>query len=383
MTLGGHEALGKDSKDRHTHPKLFTFPISTQIGPALADPLQPPPSRSRFAAPVLTKTEPDSQTSGSMAPVSTPFAVGGYMLCSATLLISNKYAVHKLPAPSFVLFSQLAGTALVVKAAEAMGYIKCDRLERDKAIRFFPVALIFVSTIFLNMKALQHTNVETFMVFRFSTPMCISVADYLFLGRQLPSRRSWACLAAILLGSFGYASTDSAFEVRGYTFCALWYCMFCLDQVYLKHVTNTVKMDSTWGRVYYSNLLAAVPLVFTFAGDRTELEAVRDMSPSGLAALLLSVVLGASMSYFAWSARSLLSATSFTVVGNVCKLLTIMINISIWDKHASLPGIVCLLFCLGAAYFYKQAPMKKEIKAAEEDDDAGGEGSPKKSLLPR
>ena len=88
-----------------------------------------------------------------MAPVSTPFAVGGYMLCSATLLISNKYAVHKLPAPSFVLFSQLAGTALVVKAAEAMGYIKCDRLERDKAIRFFPVALIFVSTIFLNMKA--------------------------------------------------------------------------------------------------------------------------------------------------------------------------------------------------------------------------------------
>ena len=86
------------------------------------------------------------------------------------------------------------------------------------------------------------------------------------------------------------------------------------------------------------------------------------MDMSAAIAVGVSVVLGAAMSYFAWSARSLLSATSFTVVGNVCKLLTIAINVVIWDKHASPVGIVCLLFCLSAAYFYKQAPLRAEAK---------------------
>lgn len=292
----------------------------------------------------------------------TAFAVGGYMLCSATLLISNKYAVHVFPAPSFVLFSQLAGTAILVQLAKALGYIQCDRLETSKVTKFFPVALIFLSTIFLNMKSLQYANVETFMVFRFSTPLCISFADYLFLGRQLPSTRSWICLLALLLGAVGYAQTDAHFEIKGYVFCMAWYAVFCLDQIYLKHVINTVKMDSTWGRVYYSNLLASVPLFIPFFSDPNEMETLQSMNSHAAFAVGLSVFLGAAMSYFAWAARSALSATSFTIVGNVCKLLTITINVLIWDKHASSFGIMCLLFCLGAAFFYEQAPLRAEVK---------------------
>lgn len=297
------------------------------------------------------------------------FAVGGYMLCSATLLISNKYAVHVFPAPSFVLFSQLAGTAILVQIAKALGYIQCDSLEQTKVTKFFPVALIFLSTIFLNMKSLQYANVETFMVFRFSTPLCISVADYLFLGRQFPSKRSWICLFALLLGAFGYSQTDAHFEVKGYMFCMLWYGVFCLDQIYLKHVVNTVKMDSNWGRVYYSNLLASIPLIIPFLTDPNEIETLRNMDSRAAFAVGLSVFLGAAMSYFAWAARSLLSATSFTIVGNVCKLLTIVINVMIWDKHASSFGILCLLFCLGAAFFYKQAPMRADAKTDEGKQD--------------
>mmetsp|Transcript_33316 Transcript_33316/g.80571 ORF Transcript_33316/g.80571 Transcript_33316/m.80571 type:complete len:319 (+) Transcript_33316:46-1002(+) len=309
---------------------------------------------------------------------STPFAVGGYMLCSATLLISNKYAVHAVAAPSFILFSQLMGTAIVVKAFAALGKIECDVLEKEKAKTFAPVALIFLATIFANMKSLQYANVETFMVFRFSTPIVVSVADYLFLGRQLPGSRSWACLLALVVGAFGYATTDSAFEVKGYSFCALWYLIFCVDQIYLKHITNTVKMQSNWGRVFYSNFLASIPLILTFVNDSDEIEALKNISTSAFIAVFVSVALGVGMSYFAWMARSLLSAASFTVVGNTCKVLTIAINVSLWDKHASAVGIGCLLFCLGAAFFYKQAPMRAQGK----DDDDMSEGGDKKPLLP-
>ena len=116
------------------------------------------------------------------------------MLCSATLLISNKYAVYKVAAPSFILVSQLMGTALVVKAFAAMGKIECDALEKQKVMKFMPVALIFLARIFSNMKSLQYANVETFMVFQLSTPLVVSIADYLLLGRKLPSPRSWGCL---------------------------------------------------------------------------------------------------------------------------------------------------------------------------------------------
>jgi len=289
---------------------------------------------------------------------STPFAVGGYMLCSACLLISNKLAVHLLPAPSFIIFAQLIGTVMVVQVANTLGYIKCDKLEKKKLKAFLPVSMIFLSTIFLNMKSLQYANVETFMIFRFSTPLCIAVADYNFLGRQLPSSRSWMSLFVLLLGGVGYGLTDSFYKVEGYAFCAVWYVVFCTDQIYLKHITNTVKMDSNWGRVYYSNLLAAIPLFIPFFLNSSEIEAVQHMTFDGFLAVAISVMLGAAMSYFAWMARSLLAATSFTIVGNVCKILTIAINVMIWDKHASLIGVSFLFSCLGAAYFYKQAPMR-------------------------
>mmetsp|Transcript_18543 Transcript_18543/g.41277 ORF Transcript_18543/g.41277 Transcript_18543/m.41277 type:complete len:319 (-) Transcript_18543:50-1006(-) len=308
----------------------------------------------------------------------TPFAVGGYMLCSATLLISNKYAVYQVAAPSFILFSQLMGTAVVVKAFASMGNIECDALEKEKVMKFLPVALIFLATIFTNIKSLQYANVETFMVFRFSTPIVVSIADYLFLGRKLPSPRSWMCLLALLVGAFGYATTDSSFHVKGYTFCAIWYVIFCMDQIYLKHVINTVKMDSNWGRVFYSNLLAALPLVFTFIYDPHEIEAVKNISSAASFAVFVSVALGVGMSYFAWMARSLLSAASFTVVGNVCKVLTIAINVSMWDKHASTFGVICLMSCLVAAFFYKQAPMRSDAKDTDDDGIAST-----KPILPK
>ena len=63
-------------------------------------------------------------------------------------------------------------------------------------------------------------------------------------------------------------------------------------------------------------------------------------------------------------ARSLVSATLFTILGNVCKVITIGINVAIWDKHATPFGIACLMFCLVAAYFYEQAPLRADAAIA-------------------
>jgi hypothetical protein len=56
---------------------------------------------------------------------------------------------------------------------------------------------------------------------------------------------------------------------------------------------------------------------------------------AGVAALVLSCFGGLGMSYFSFALRAVISATSFSVIGNICKVLTILVNIVMWDQHAS------------------------------------------------
>jgi len=291
--------------------------------------------------------------------LATAWAVGGYMACSALMLLVNKMAVHYLPAPGFVVFCQLLASAAGVWAVGKMGYIEVEPLQWNLVKKFWIVPAAFLATLFANIKILQHSNVETFIVFRASTPLILSVFDSVFLGRQLPSALSWVCLLGLLLGALNYLyfekgsmSADSIFWV------AAWYCAFCFDQLYIKHITNTVKM-TTWGRVFYTNLLPTIPLCL-FMATNGEFESLKTFhfTPMSHFFLGLSCLCGVAISYFAFLARASISATYFTVVGNTCKVITVILNVIVWDKHATHEGIMSLGVCLVCAYFYEQAPMK-------------------------
>ena len=314
------------------------------------------------------------------------FAVCGYAVCSSLMLIINKVTVRLLPIPSTVLLLQLLTSAVATRALGFFDVIKVDALEWKKVKPFVPVAAAFVSGIYCNIKTLQYANVETFIVFRASTPLLLSVCDWLFLGRELPSRRSWAALVAIVLGACGYVRNDSWFDPNGYFWVAAWYANFCFDQIYIKHVCDNVKMDSNWGRVYYTNLLSSCPLLLhavaaeyrfylpqAFGPAPAPVDGRADHGPpatdaialtrGAAAALSVSCAMGVAMSYFAFKTRNLVSATAFAVIGNVCKILSVAINVAIWDQHANALGVAWLLICLAAAYFYEPAPLREERAA--------------------
>jgi len=280
------------------------------------------------------------------------------MICSSFMLIINKLAVHNLPAPQFVLFSQLFASALFCFVFGSLNVIKVDGLTWPNIKMYLPAVVAFLGTIFCNIKTLQYCNVETFIVFRSSTPIIVSVGDYLFLGRELPSYRSLALLVGLVCGVSLYTFTDQGFHITGYRWLAGWYLLFLADQLYLKHVTRRVDHKSNWGRVYYLNLLSCAPLFVSFVANQELAEDGVQWNMASITFLALSCVLGVAMSYFAFLARHAVSAASFTVLGNVCKINTVIINLLIWDKHANLPGLCALSMCLLCAYFYKQAPLR-------------------------
>merc|ERR1719502_2334200 len=132
------------------------------------------------------------------------------------MLVINKVAVHFLPAPSFVLLAQVTSSWVSVKAVGMMGCIEVDEVECTKMRAFFPVAAAFLACIFANIKTLQYANVETFIVFRASTPLMVGVAEWAFLGRELPNMRSAMAMLALVGGAVVYVFTDAMFVVTGY-----------------------------------------------------------------------------------------------------------------------------------------------------------------------
>ena len=119
-----------------------------------------------------------------------------------------------LPAPSVVLFCQLLTSAVAVKGMSSAGIVEADPLEWSKVKPFMLVACAFLAALYTNVRTLQYANVETFIVFRSSTPILIAFMDYVFFGRHLPNTRSWLSLLAILGGAIAYVYTDSNFEAR-------------------------------------------------------------------------------------------------------------------------------------------------------------------------
>ncbi|KAJ9517391.1 hypothetical protein QJQ45_016767 [Haematococcus lacustris] len=288
-----------------------------------------------------------------------------YALCSSTMLVGLRPYAQTcglgMQAATYE-FCTATASALVARLGASFGAWDCDALEWSKVKQFLIVAIGFLGTIFCNIKVLQYSNVETFITFRSSTPLIISLCDYFFLGRTLPNRRSWVCLLVLVAGAVGYVMVDTAFAVRAYCWLGAWYVAFVFEAVYVKHMCESLKM-SNWGRVYYTNLLS-VPFMLALLpslGEQTQLAAIT-WGPQVLFPLVLSCLVGVCMSHSGYLLRDAVSATMFTLVGIICKIASVMINFLMWQKHATPEGIAFLMLCVLAGTFYQQAPKRQDVK---------------------
>jgi GDP-mannose transporter len=290
-----------------------------------------------------------------------------YSLCSSMLLIINKLAVTYLPAPSFVLMCQLLTCAAFISALSAFGVAGCESLSSPKLKKFSLIVFGFIGTLLCNMTTLKYVPVDTLICFRASTPLVIAVVEYFYLGRELPSVRSWLSLCGVVTGVSLYTAVDINFSVQGYVWLAAWYFFAVAEMVWAKKVVDDLKVSS-WTCSWYQNALSVLPLAAISAatGDFLKLQNV-DQPATTLTFVGLSCVAGVGMSYFSFALRSEISATSFSVVGNVCKVLTIAVNMAIWDKHASLSGTAALALALAMGSLYQQSPLRR-VKQAFADD---------------
>ena len=283
------------------------------------------------------------------------------------MLVANKAAVVSFPFPNLLLCMQFVTSVIVPRTLGALGYLEVDGLELRKVLGFLKAVAVFFATLFTSMMALRDLNVDTVIVFRSSLPLAVAIGDFLFMQRELPSGRTWGALTLTLAGSIIFARSESELRVTKcfWAFC-YWGCMVA-DQLVLKHVVSKGPELTTWGRVYYQNTLSLVPAV-AIALFQGEFQAYNEGSvslqdPSVAIKVALSCIVGCGISFAGFLLRKYVSALTFTVIGVTNKIATVLINVLVWDYHASSMGTFALLVCIGGASLY-QPPKKKEKATA-------------------
>jgi len=205
-------------------------------------------------------------------------------------------------------------------------------------------------------------------VARSCVPCVVSFLDWGFLGRHLPAARSWGAMLLMFLGAAGYVLCDKQFEADGvsaYFWVILYFVVISFEMALGKYIVGPhLNFASMWGPTLYTNALSIPPMatIGVLSGEQSMLCEV--VWSTGLVLLVtLSCVVGVAISFLGFKARSLVSATCFTVLGVANKIATVTFNALVWDEHATPLGILALLVCLLGAAVYRQAPMRAKADA--------------------
>ncbi|KAK6794995.1 hypothetical protein RDI58_008448 [Solanum bulbocastanum] len=289
----------------------------------------------------------------------------GYCLSASLLSIINKWAVMKFPYPGALTALQYFTSAAGVLMCGWLKVLEHDKLDLKTMWRFLPASIIFYLSLFTNSELLLHANVDTFIVFRSAVPIFVAIGETLYLHQPWPAIKTWASLGTIFAGSVLYVTTDYQFTLTAYSWAVAYLVSMSIDFVYIKHVVMTIGLN-TWGLVLYNNLEALMlfPIELLIMGELKKIKhEIQDESDwysfQVVLPVALSCLFGLAISFFGFSCRRTISATGFTVLGIVNKLLTVVINLIIWDKHSTLVGTVGLLICMLGGVMYQQSTSNK------------------------
>jgi len=324
-----------------------------------------------------------------LAPASRFRSGAGFMVCAASMLLCNKFAVHYLQVPATIVFCQLFVTAVFVRTAYALGWVTKMTLlpwGSEAFFYFVPVSITFMISVVWGSKILSAAPLETMIVLRAVTVLLVCLLEGFVLQKTF-SVRSLLSVCAVVAFSIAYAraQADSFTLALSYSM-GLWACAFCFDQIFLKHMINKLQLP-TWTFVYYTNALSClftVPLVVLEALEFVPKLRAAVGVPGGLTeaapgALLLAgtCVLGLCMAHFSFEAREAFSATACAMMGHVCKMFTILGNAVIWSNHVGAAGTIAVVGLVVSGSFFDGAVPKKEEARESKMEEASPEKAKK------
>ena len=268
-----------------------------------------------------------------------------------------------LSAPNIVLFLQNAGTLLLLSFGDALSVFELGKLEVTKAVKWFPLVLLFYAMLASSMFALMTVSATTLIVQRNLGTVSIAVADYFYIG-TIQSKRKIFAIAGMLVGACTYAwdhSNATTFDMIGYLWLGVNIAATTAYQIKVKSLVNELQMSS-WTMSYYNNFLS-LPVCLAVGVCNQEhiipLQGVYALDSARIAALSVSCTLGFILSVSAFQLNRLVTPTTITVLNNANKFALLIFTVYFMDYSTlSMSSICGAVVVLGSAAYYSLQPRK-------------------------
>ena len=285
--------------------------------------------------------------------------VMAYMLISASMLVLNRATVQTWHAPITLVLLQNTTTALIVYTTSR----NRPTLSWASAYKWRYAVTVWVLPLMLNIKAVQYLDVSFLIIFRSLTTCGVVMSEMAFLKLRLTSMQkislSLSIIGCVLYGYIG-VQQPSLIGTPGLMWGNLYTASMILNNVYTKHAltVHAPKSVGTQEVVLYNNLMSLVPLAGIAVWAETSDHHLQSWTQ--LALVFASCVLSASISYVGTSCRRCISATSFVMLGNSCKILSIAAGHILLHEFVTSVELSALILAVGGCCLYGIASSSSE-----------------------
>lgn len=281
------------------------------------------------------------------------------------MVLLNKAALSSFgfTSPVSLLFFQCAVCVILVKVAEAAGFIRLEPFSWKICRLWFPVNVIFVGMTWSSFAALKNLGVPMATVLKNLTNLFVIAGDMTFYGKRY-GLYVWITLALMTVSALCGAFTDLEFNAVGYTWqlinCAFTagyslYLRGAMDRV-VNVTQNNNKLDE-FSMVFYNNLLS-LPLIFSLMVLYGEVSTLPSEPAWGenafICAFVASGLLAFSISFASLWFLSTTTATVYSLTGSLNKIPVAIIGLWAFNAPRDAKNIASVLVgLLAGAIFVK------------------------------
>jgi len=253
-------------------------------------------------------------------------AAASWGTCSIGMTLLNKRAIDKTGAPLGVVVLQMLATVLVALSQHR-------RLHFGQGTRLWAstVPILFMCMMGSSMLALKYVSAGAFVVVRNLGPLVTLVMEVaLHKPDNLPfNPRTAGATLAIAAGVWMYEANDIRWSERGFFFLLANLGFACAERMLQRHLLVVTEVDvSRTGLMLLNNGLGAAltVLAIAFSSPREWRQLYRSLRHVRGAATytLASCAVGCAISYCGLWLQSLITATSFMVLGSVAKMAVVL-----------------------------------------------------------
>jgi GDP-mannose transporter len=299
-----------------------------------------------------------------------------YSLASIAMVLFNKLILSSFEFrfDMVLLCAQNLSSLVLLLLARWLGLLSFEAFEARKAMDWLPLNVLFVGMLYSGYRSLGLLSVPLVTVFKNSSNLLVTFGDWVVYGQRV-SAGIVLCLALMVGASALAAANDTTLSRDGVYWALVNGVVSAAYVLYMPRAMRATQLSS-YGKVFYNSALA-MPTVFLLDGlhfgDFARLARSPDREaftrPAFLLVLLMSGVVGFSISFASFRCVGATSPTTYSLVGSINKIPLSVIGVLLFKTELTLlsAGFIFLSLLAGILYAYvksreEEAQVWKEAK---------------------